>query len=504
VASLHQWRVHLEQRRDQCRRVHHPGTSSGNDGNLYRVAVSNALGAITSSSATLTCPTLRPSPPSPRPVGHRPNAATFTAAAAGDPAPTLQWQVSTNGGTSWTPIIGAYGPSYSTGATSFSNDGNLYQVVASNGVGSPPPATPWPDRGLCAVLHHPAIAQSVAAPATATFTAAAQGDPAPATNGTCPPTGDLDSGSRRHQRVGQYHATSAANNGTYYQVQASNPAGTATSASVGLTVGFARSSPSPPRTAGSRRHEQHLQRHRPGQSGAHQLPVAGCRGEPGTATSTYADLTLNGITVSQPVNLIVTSTAGTSTTPGGPASVNVLSPYAGAFMAGEPTTICSSWAGTSMPAEGTTWDNWGSIPVQRADLHGGPDVPVPNFISLANIVQVDAAGITAWPWMPATRSGGGVPAVARESPEAPMPQRSPDSRNLTAPQPGHAGDNAASSFALLGDGTSTGGRWGQPAQVTGLPSSAPSPPPIRTSTTRRCCWPWTTRALWACESPTPA
>ena len=63
------------------------------------------------------------------------NTATFTAAASGSPTPTVQWQVSTNGGTSWSNISGATNTSYSFTAASGDN-GNQYRAVFTNTAGS--------------------------------------------------------------------------------------------------------------------------------------------------------------------------------------------------------------------------------------------------------------------------------------------------------------------------------------------------------------------------------
>jgi hypothetical protein len=63
------------------------------------------------------------------------NTATFTAAASGSPTPTVQWQVSTNGGTSWSNISGATNTTYSFTAASGDN-GNQYRAVFTNTAGS--------------------------------------------------------------------------------------------------------------------------------------------------------------------------------------------------------------------------------------------------------------------------------------------------------------------------------------------------------------------------------
>jgi hypothetical protein len=61
---------------------------------------------------------------------------TFTAAASGVPTPTVQWQVSTAGGGTFSDIGGATSTSYTFNAAAGDN-GNQYRAVFSNGVGSP-------------------------------------------------------------------------------------------------------------------------------------------------------------------------------------------------------------------------------------------------------------------------------------------------------------------------------------------------------------------------------
>ena len=60
--------------------------------------------------------------------------ATFTVVATGFPAPTIQWQVSTNGGSSWSMISGATAGTYSI-STILSNQGSLYRAVLTNVLG---------------------------------------------------------------------------------------------------------------------------------------------------------------------------------------------------------------------------------------------------------------------------------------------------------------------------------------------------------------------------------
>ncbi|WP_417197491.1 GEVED domain-containing protein [Bizionia sp.] len=68
-----------------------------------------------------------------------PNNATFFVAATGTPTPTYQWQVSTNGGTTWNNVTGGSGATtntYTTGATSAPMNGNQYRCVVTNSCGA--------------------------------------------------------------------------------------------------------------------------------------------------------------------------------------------------------------------------------------------------------------------------------------------------------------------------------------------------------------------------------
>jgi fibronectin type 3 domain-containing protein len=61
---------------------------------------------------------------------------TFTAAATGYPVPTVQWQISTNGGASFSPIPGATSTTYSVPVTAATLDGFEYEGVFTNSQGS--------------------------------------------------------------------------------------------------------------------------------------------------------------------------------------------------------------------------------------------------------------------------------------------------------------------------------------------------------------------------------
>jgi fibronectin type 3 domain-containing protein len=89
-------------------------------------------GAALSSSGT--APTVTANPSSQTVTASQ--AVTFSAAASGSPTPTVQWQVSSNGGGTWTSITGATANSYTIAATTASQDQNEYRAVFSNSGGS--------------------------------------------------------------------------------------------------------------------------------------------------------------------------------------------------------------------------------------------------------------------------------------------------------------------------------------------------------------------------------
>ncbi len=66
--------------------------------------------------------------------------ATFTAAASGSPAPTVQWERNPGGAGSWSPISGATSTTYTTPATTVTggsaNNTDTYRAVFTNGSGS--------------------------------------------------------------------------------------------------------------------------------------------------------------------------------------------------------------------------------------------------------------------------------------------------------------------------------------------------------------------------------
>jgi streptogramin lyase len=130
-------------------------TLETDNGNQYRVIVSNGIGSpVTSNVATLTLAAI-PFGITTTPANQTVvvgNPATFTVSAYG-PALTYQWQVSTDGGNTWSPV-GTPSATLSLGNTTPVQNGYLYQVTVTDGLGAsataealltvtvPAPATP--------------------------------------------------------------------------------------------------------------------------------------------------------------------------------------------------------------------------------------------------------------------------------------------------------------------------------------------------------------------------
>ncbi len=104
------------------------------NGNKYRAVFTNVGGSATTTAATLTvitAPTVTQNPSDVTTCDG--GTATFTAAASGRTG--VQWQVSTNGGGLFTPIVGATSTTFSFTASSLQN-GNQYRAVFSNSCGN--------------------------------------------------------------------------------------------------------------------------------------------------------------------------------------------------------------------------------------------------------------------------------------------------------------------------------------------------------------------------------
>lgn len=115
-------------------------TTTAMNGHQYRAVFTNSAGSVTSNAATLTvnnpatAPTVTTHPANQTVTAGQ--TAAFTAAASGSPTPTVQWELSTDNGSTWSNIAGATGTSYTTASTTTTMNGHRYRAVFTNSAGS--------------------------------------------------------------------------------------------------------------------------------------------------------------------------------------------------------------------------------------------------------------------------------------------------------------------------------------------------------------------------------
>jgi hypothetical protein len=107
---------------------------------------------------------------------------SFTAAASGEPAPTVQWQARADAGAAWVDIPGAVNPTMTLVAAK-TDDGRQFRAVFTNPLGSAATnaatLTVTTAPGTAPVVTAHPSNQTVADGAFVTFSAAASGDPPP-------------------------------------------------------------------------------------------------------------------------------------------------------------------------------------------------------------------------------------------------------------------------------------------------------------------------------------
>jgi len=228
--------------------------TAGMNGNLYKVVASNSVNTVPSNPATLTVdftPAFSTQPSTQ--TANAGASAIFSVATTGNPAPTYQWQVSTNGGTSYSPLSNGAGISGATSASlTLSNltvgmNGYIYEVVASNGLGSVTSTPQTLTVDFAPAFSTQPAAQTANAGTSATFTAAATGNPAPgyqwkvSTNGGVNLTALTDGAGVSGSATASLTLSNltAGMNGYIYEVVASNGLGSVTSTPQTLTVDFA-------------------------------------------------------------------------------------------------------------------------------------------------------------------------------------------------------------------------------------------------------------------------
>src|SRR5436190_911284 len=192
--------------------------------------------ATTTADITAAAPTITMQPVSQTITAQQ--VVTFTAAASGSPAPAVQWQVSTNGGSTFTNIAGATQTSYSF-ITGSADHGKLFRAVFTNSEGSATTnaATLFVTEPLAApiVTAHPASI-TVAVGGVATFAANASGSPAPSARWQSSPNGTTWTDIPGATAYAYSFTTQASDSGRQFRVVFSNGSGVAMTNVATLTV----------------------------------------------------------------------------------------------------------------------------------------------------------------------------------------------------------------------------------------------------------------------------
>jgi alpha-tubulin suppressor-like RCC1 family protein len=213
--------------------------TSSESGDEFRATFKNVAGQTASEAATLTVQRLPAVTKQPLSVTvEEGREAMFEATASGFPAPTVQWELSTDGGSTFAPVPGASADRLTIASAQSAETGDDYRAVFTNAAGSvtthtvtltvqdPPLVTKQPTNTTVEVGQ------------SATFEAAASGFPAPAvqwelsTNGGS--TFTAVAGATADQLTIEEAKTSE--NGDEYRATFSNVAGTARTAFATLTV----------------------------------------------------------------------------------------------------------------------------------------------------------------------------------------------------------------------------------------------------------------------------
>jgi hypothetical protein len=211
------------------------------NGNQYRAVFTNTVGSATTTAATLTVtagPLITQNP-----VNATVNAgqtATFTAAASGTPTPTVQWQFSTDGGATFNNVAGATTTTLTIPNVLAGQNGTKFRAVFTNGSGSATTTAATMTVNFAPSVTTNPTSQSVSAGSTATFVAAASGNPTPtvqwqlSTNG-----GGTFSNIAGATATTLSFTAQGTDNGNQYRAVFTNTVGSATTTAATLTISAA-------------------------------------------------------------------------------------------------------------------------------------------------------------------------------------------------------------------------------------------------------------------------
>ncbi|MGA2471638.1 MAG: immunoglobulin domain-containing protein [Solirubrobacteraceae bacterium] len=206
----------------------------------YEAVFTNSAGTATTSAATLTVTSLPVVTVQPTSQTVAAGADTsFTARASGNPSPTVQWEVSINGGGSWTAISGANYLTY-TFTSEMSQTGDEYEAVFTNSFGSATTsaATLTVTAAVAPQITTQPTSQTVLIGDTARFSAAASGSPTPTVQWQVSTDGGTTWGNIAQATSTSYSFTTDPTESEYeYHAVFTNLAGSKTTNAATLTLG---------------------------------------------------------------------------------------------------------------------------------------------------------------------------------------------------------------------------------------------------------------------------
>lgn len=224
-------------------------TTPADNAAQYRVVVYGSANSVTSSAATLTVTSAAMAPgisvqPAPQTITAGQNA-SFSVTATGTSL-SYQWQHSMDGGTTYTAEAGATNATLTLNAVAQVHNGHFLRVVVSNSLGSVTSTAALLTVNAAtaaATITQSPVNQSVTAPATATFSAAASGTPTPTLQWQINVAGSWSDIAGAISASYTTPATTVGDNGKQYRVIATNATGSVTSNMATLTVSPAATMP---------------------------------------------------------------------------------------------------------------------------------------------------------------------------------------------------------------------------------------------------------------------
>jgi hypothetical protein len=216
-----------------------PATTASDDGAQFTALIGNKEGRVTSNPVSLhvrvrVAPSITTQPANQTVTAGQ--AATFTVVVSGTAPLSYQWLK--NGAN----VAGAISPSYTTAATTTADGGSMFNVVVSNTAG-----TATSNAATLTVNAAPVTPTITTQPANQTVTAGQTATFSVVATGTMPLSYQwLKNGANIAGAISSSYttpATTAADNGSTFNVVVSNTAGTATSNAATLTVNAAPVAP---------------------------------------------------------------------------------------------------------------------------------------------------------------------------------------------------------------------------------------------------------------------